>query len=153
MSPAIVKNCDNPVATTERTLEASLPRRLFMASLGLLFVGIAAAGVFLPGIPTVGPLILASIFLTKSSPQLERKLIRNRFFAKYLHYLDGSQELPLRAKLTSIGLMWTSILISSVVLRLSGGGPYWLLAILFLAGIVGTLFILRYGRRKPEVTP
>lgn len=118
-----------------------------MLALGILFVGIAAIGVFLPGIPTVGPLILASVFLTKSSPRLERKLIRNRFFAAYLHYLDGTREMPLRMKLTSIGLMWISILISCFALGALTGGSIWLPAVVVAAGLVGTVFIFRHGRR------
>ena len=123
-----------------------------MAGLGLLFVGIAAIGVILPGVPTAGPLIIASIFLTKSSPSLERRLIRNRFFARYLVYLDGSREMPLRAKVMAIVLMWASIGVSSFVLHVSSGGPIWLLILLFLAGLTGTGFIIRYGRNHPVAT-
>ncbi len=123
-------------------------RRWIFAGLGVFFVGVAAVGVFLPGVPTVGPLILASVFLTKSSPRLERKLIRNRLFARYLHYLDGTREMPMRTRLTSIALMWTSVLISATMLRLSDSGPVWLLAILVVAGAVGTVFIMRYARAK-----
>lgn len=121
-----------------------------MASLGIFFVGVAAVGVFLPGIPTVGPLLLASVFLTKSSPALERRLIRNPFFAGYLHYLDGTKELSPKAKLSSIALMWLSIGISCVVLHFSGQGRWWLLSIVILAGLIGTVFIWRFGRKPAE---
>ena len=124
------------------------PKRFLMASFGVFFVVVAGVGVFLPGIPTVGPLILASVFLTKSSPALEKRLIRNRFFARYLPYLDGSEEMTLGARLISILLMWTSITISCFALHYSGRGPIWLLCILVVAGAIGTVFILRFGKRK-----
>ena len=89
--------------------ENDATRRAFFAVLGVVFVAIAAVGVFLPLIPTVGPLILASVFLTKASPALERRLVRNRLFARYLHYLDGTKELSTRARLTSIALMLSLI--------------------------------------------
>ena len=138
------------VTTGPEPTEKSPLKRAIYASLGVLFVGIAAAGVFLPGIPTAGPLILASLFLTKSSPTLERKLIRNRFFSKYLQYLDGQAEMPPHAKRTAIGLMWLSITISCTLLYLSGKGPWWMLSIIVLAGVVGTIFIWRYGKGKGE---
>ncbi|MCP4887800.1 MAG: DUF454 domain-containing protein, partial [Planctomycetaceae bacterium] len=56
---------------TERR-ELGAIRRFLLGLLGLLLVLLAAIGVVLPGIPTTGPLILASICLTKSSPRLER---------------------------------------------------------------------------------
>ncbi|MCH2182710.1 MAG: YbaN family protein [Mariniblastus sp.] len=121
-------------------------KRAVLACIGILFVGVAGIGVFLPGIPTVGPLILASLFLTKSSPRLERRLVRNPFFAKYLPYLDGTSEMSTRARLISILLMWTSIGVSCLLLRYVGNSPVWITWIIVLAGLVGTLFILRFGK-------
>ena len=65
-------------------------KRYIHATIGFLFVIVAAIGAVLPGIPTVGPLMLASFFLLKSSPALEKRLVRNRFFGKYLAHLDGN---------------------------------------------------------------
>ena len=106
----------SPCAEQHAVPQASKWKRALMGSLGVVFVAIAAIGVLLPGIPTVGPLLLASLFLLKSSPSLERRLIRNRFFAKYLPYLDGSSEMSFKARLTSIGLMWASICLSCLML-------------------------------------
>lgn len=141
------KQPDQPLALAKSPI-----KRAVLALLGIFFVIVAAVGVFLPGIPTVGPLLLASVLLTKSSPRLEAKLVRNKFFARYLSYVDGTTELSFRAKLTSIFLMWTSIIFSCVLLSLANTNP-WLLAILIVAGIVGTVFIIRFGRRNPETEP
>ena len=124
-------------------------KRAVLALLGIFFVVVAGVGVFLPGIPTVGPLLLASVLLTKSSPHLEAKLVRNKFFARYLAYLDGTNELSFGAKLTSILMMWSSIIVSYVLLSFAGSKP-WLLAVLILAGMVGTVFIIRLGKRKAD---
>ena len=124
-------------------------RRSIFAGLGVLFVIIAAVGVFLPLIPTVGPLLLASLFLTKSNPAWERKLIHNRFFARYLHLLDGKSELTQRERIVSIALMWTSILVSCIVLSATGSAAKpWLIVLLLLLGVIGTVFILRFGKKK-----
>ncbi len=121
-------------------------KRVLLALLGVFFVAVAAIGVFMPGIPTVGPLLLASVLLTKSNPALEARLVRNKFFAKYLHYLDGTRELSPRAKATSILMMWISIGISYGLLSLANSRP-WMLALLVIAGLIGTVFIIRFGKK------
>ena len=90
-------------------------KRYTHATIGLLFVIVAAVGAVLPGIPTVGPLMLASFFLLKSSPALEKRLVRNRFFAKYLAYIDGTTPMTNRMRISSILMMWLSISISAIV--------------------------------------
>ena len=123
-------------------------RQALYALLGVVFVAIAGIGVFLPGIPTVGPLLIASVLLTKSNPRLEQRLIRNRFFARFLPYLDGSAEMPIKAKLVSIATMWTSIAISCALLWISKSVPNWVIGLVIAAGIVGTCFILQFGKKS-----
>ena len=127
-------------------------KRCVFAVLGILLVGLAAIGAVLPGIPTVGPLMLASFLLVKSAPALEKRLIRNRFFAKYLYYLDGTNEMPVKARVSSILMMWISITISGLIIFFFGTGQKWLLVVLAIAGLVGTIFIWRFRRSTREVT-
>ena len=110
---------------------------------GTGFVGIGAVGVFLPGIPTVGPLLLACWLFSKSCPHLEQRLIRNQFFAPFHGYLDGTEALPLKARIVAILGMWASIAISGTALHY-GGSPAWAIAVLAALGVIGTIFILRF---------
>ncbi|MDG1513310.1 MAG: DUF454 family protein [Mariniblastus sp.] len=121
-------------------------KRYTNATIGLLFVVVAAVGAVLPGIPTVGPLMLASFFLLKSSPALEKRLVRNRFFAKYLAYIDGTTPMTNRMRISSILMMWLSISISAAVSMAAGNIKFWLIGILVTAGLIGTVFIWRYRR-------
>ncbi|MGI9517429.1 MAG: YbaN family protein [Pirellulaceae bacterium] len=123
-------------------------KRYFLMVTGLFFVAFGAVGVILPGIPTAGPLILASICLTKSCPWLEQKLVRSRYFAAFHQYLDGNVEMPMKARLTAIGIMWVSIITSCALLFSSGQIANWLIGLIVLAGVVGTVVISRYGRKK-----
>ena len=123
-------------------------KRYLLAALGVLFVGIGAVGVVLPGIPTVGPLLIASFLFTKSCPWLEQKLIRNQFFSKFLPYLDGRAAMSVRAKLTTIAIMWTSIGASVMTYRLSQVDAVWFTPVMLLAGLIGTIFISKYGRKN-----
>ncbi|MGY8749040.1 MAG: YbaN family protein [Pirellulales bacterium] len=121
-------------------------KRYTHAAIGILFVILAAVGAVLPGIPTVGPLMLASFFLLKSSPALEKRLVRNRFFAKYLAYIDGTTPMTNRMRISSILMMWLSISISAVISMATGDIKFWLIGILVTAGLIGTIFIWRYRR-------
>ena len=128
-------------------------RRWALMAVGLLLVFIAAVGVVLPGIPTTGPLILASICLTKSCPWLEQRLVRSRFFAPFHRYLDGEAEMPWRARVVAIAMMWTAISISAYYLMSVRGGPVWLVCLIVLSGLVGTVVITRIRRVAIISTP
>jgi len=123
-----------------------LLKRLVCAAIGLTFVTIGFLGIFVPGLPTTGPLIAASFFLAKSHPRLERLLIHNRVFSRYSHYLDGSTAMPLRARYWALGWMWLSITISSASLIVSGAGGALIVATMFAAGLVGSGVIMRFRR-------
>ncbi len=124
---------------------SSLIRWAF-AVIGVLFVSVGAIGVFLPGIPTTGPLLAASFFLTKSCPALERRLVRNRWFANYLHYLDGTYRMTDRMRIAAILSMWVSIIVSSLILSQGLAAAKWSTFVLLASGIVGTVVIARFRR-------
>lgn len=124
-------------------------KRIAQGTLGVLLVIIAAIGVFLPGIPTTGPLLLASYLLTKAHPGLEKLLIRNRFFKRYHDFLDGKVPFTTKQRILATMCMWTFIAISGWMLSDSPTT----LAILILSGIAGTICIALFRRNtQPEVT-
>jgi len=132
-------------------VETPKPKRIVFAVIGVGLVGLAGIGAVLPGIPTVGPLMLASFFLLKSSPALEKRLVRNRFFGKYVCYLDGTTELPTRTRVSSIAMMWVSISISGLIIHFTSPGRTWLLVVLGIAGLTGTVVIWRFRRSPVEI--
>lgn len=119
-------------------------RRYMYVALGVAFVALGAIGAILPGIPTAGPLLLASWFFARSFPPLEQILIRNRFFRRFHHYLDHGAEMPFRARVISIAAMWLSIGVSIVLLLSTGKDALWLILAIVTAGIFGTWFIARF---------
>lgn len=146
-SPAVTAADAEPVGVAESS------RRYFLALIGVLFVGMGAIGAILPGIPTVGPLLLASFCFSKSCPWLEQRLIRNRFFARFHHYLDNGAEMPLRARLLTIAVMWASIGISLAGLYAFGRAPVWVMVLIAVAGVIGTWVIARFRRSVPAAPP
>ena len=94
------------------------PRRMILAALGILCVGLALVGVVVPGLPTTIFLILASYLFARSCPVLEEKLLRVRVFRPYLRYLDGNRAMPRRARVGALVMMWCAVTASLVLLVL-----------------------------------
>lgn len=122
------------------------PRRLLFAVLGAASVGLAVAGIFVPGLPTTIFLIIGSWLLTKSCPYLEERLIRNRLFRPYLRYVDGTAPMPARARVSAITMMWVAVLASMAALAWRDALAWWLAALLFALACTGTWFIATWRR-------
>lgn len=136
-----------PLASAAAVVVRSPLRRGVYAVLGVIFVGIGAVGVFVPGLPTAIWLMAASFFFARSSPKLEARLIRNRFFGPYLKYLDRPAHMPRSAKVSATLLMCGSVMISMTLLALSGSLGWGLGLGLPIAAAVGTWFVWNFGKR------
>ena len=124
------------------------PRRVALASLGVLAVALGAVGVFVPGLPTTIFLIIASYCFARSCPWLEERLLRVPLFAPYMQFIDGGQPMSVRARAISITAMWTSVLLSLAWLRASGRLSTALaITIVGVAGI-GTIAVFRFRRAR-----
>ncbi len=134
------------------TVPGSLLKRYLLALAGIICVALGWIGTFVPGLPTVGFLLIASYCFTRSCPWLEQRLIRNRWFARFLHYLDGDLEMPLKARIMALAMMWTSIAVSVTVLMVAGKRNPWLPGTIVVAGIVGTVAIWRFRRSRALVS-
>jgi uncharacterized membrane protein YbaN (DUF454 family) len=128
-------------------------RRWALAALGVVCVALGAVGVVVPGLPTTVFLLMASFLFTKSCPWLEDRLVRNRFFAPYLRYLDGSRAMPRRAKVTAIAMMWLMVCLSALTLTQGEVRRWWIAALLGVAAVVGTVVITRWGGRSERLAP
>jgi len=133
----------SPPETFSQRLKRFSPHRLMLAALGVLCVGLAAVGVFVPGLPTTIFLIIATYLFTRSCPWLEERLIHNRLFAPFLGYLDGSTPMPMRAKLATMCIMWGFVAFSVYLLGRSLEPHSWVIFLPPVAAVVGTLFIVR----------
>lgn len=129
------------------------PVRLWLAGVGVVCVGLGALGVFVPGLPTTIFLIIASWCFARSCPWLERRLIRNRFFAPFLRFLEPGAVMPTRARIIASAMMWTAIVASILVLA-SSEAPVWVPVLVALAGLIGTVAIWTIARpRRAEPVP
>lgn len=82
--------------------------------LGWLWVGIAFAGVFLPLIPTVGPILLAGFFFSRSSRRFDDWLINNRYFGPTIRDWRAGAGFSMRAKVAAVAAITASFTISLI---------------------------------------
>lgn len=92
----------------------SKPLKWFFISLGTLSTGLGFVGIFVPVLPTTAFLLLAAWCFARSNERFYNWLLSNRLFGKYLtSYLEG-KGVPVKTKIISVSLLWTTILISVV---------------------------------------
>jgi len=139
---AIPSAADNPSAASAR----GATHRCVLAGTGVLLVAIGAVGVITPGLPTTIFLIGACACFTRSSPALEKRLVRHRFFAPFHRYLEPGARMPLRAVIITLAMMWTAITCSSVWFAL-GLGWHWMPLVIAGLGGIGSAFVLRMHER------
>lgn len=95
----------------KKRFEHPLLRMVLIIS-GWIAVILGVAGIFLPVLPTVPFLLLASACFAKSSEVFHEWLVRHDRFGPLLHdYLNG-EGIPLRAKISAVAMICSSISVS-----------------------------------------
>ena len=80
-------------------------KKVLWISLGILFVGLGANGVVIPGLPTTPFLILAAACFIRSSQRLYDWLISNKTFGPYLKDYREGKGIPRRAKVLALSMI------------------------------------------------
>ncbi|MEO0586900.1 MAG: YbaN family protein [Planctomycetota bacterium] len=133
---------DTPIPLRRRRVE-----RWLLAAAGVVCVGLGAAGVFVPGLPTTVFLIVASACFVRSCPRLEDALLRNRLFAPYMKYVDGRTPMPMKARVAAVAMMWACVGLSLTLLAAADRLPIWLAVVIAATAAVGTAFAFRWRAR------
>lgn len=79
-----------------------LEQKWLLTTIGLLFVGLATLGVFLPVLPTTPFLLVAGACFAKSSPRLHRWLLANKTFGPLIYHWQTTRSIPKKAKTISL---------------------------------------------------
>ena len=96
------------------TVVKSRTLRFFFLVLGILFLGLAFIGIVIPLIPTVGPVLLAAYFFSKSSERFDEWLVENRLFGGIVRDWRAGLGFTIRAKSIAIGAIIMTFTISVV---------------------------------------
>jgi uncharacterized membrane protein YbaN (DUF454 family) len=73
--------------------------------LGLAFACIGIVGVFLPLIPTTGPLLLAAFLFARSSDRMHTWLIDHPRFGRFISDFQSGRGVPRRTKIVAVASM------------------------------------------------
>jgi len=73
-----------------------------LITLGLVFVGLAVLGIFLPVLPTTPFLLLAVACFSKSSDKLHGWLMTNKIFGPFIRQWHETRSMPRKAKVYAI---------------------------------------------------
>lgn len=88
--------------------------RFVFLVLGIFFVGVAFVGIAIPLIPTVGPVLLAAYFFSKSSERFDQWLVENRLFGGIVRDWRAGLGFTIKAKTIAIGAIIATFTISIV---------------------------------------
>lgn len=73
-----------------------------LMGLGLIFLGIGIVGVWIPLIPTTGPVLLAAYLFSKSSARFDRWLVNHRVFGPVVRDWRAGRGFTVRLKLVAV---------------------------------------------------
>lgn len=102
---------------------------------GTLSLILGIIGIFLPLLPTTPFLLLAAALYVRSSPRLYDWLLNQKYLGPYIRNFRENKAIPLKAKVISITLIWTSILYCVFCIV-----PYGWLKIVLLLIAAGTSY-------------
>ena len=90
---------------------------------GVLSVGLAIVGIFLPLVPTTPFLLLAAACFIRSSDSLYRRLINHKWFGPYIRNYREYKAITSRTKVVILLLLWGTLgyaaiaIVSALVVR------------------------------------
>jgi uncharacterized membrane protein YbaN (DUF454 family) len=93
-----------------------VPRRMkrLCITFGFICVGLGAAGIVLPLLPTTPFILLAAVLFSRSSPRFHSWLLNHRIFGPTIRGYVEKRGIPLKTKLFSICLVWVTIFFSII---------------------------------------
>ncbi|MFI3258686.1 MAG: YbaN family protein [Rikenellaceae bacterium] len=113
--------------------------------LGCISLALGTLGIAIPLLPTTPFLLLSATLFVHSSPRLYDWLIKSPILGRYIVDYRENRSIPLRAKLTSITILWGSILYCIIFIA---DEKLWLQIILALIAVAVTWHILSLGTTK-----
>lgn len=114
--------------------------KVILAALGLLSLGLAILGIFLPVLPTTPLLLLAAALFFRSSPRLYDWLLEHPKLGPYIRNFREHKAIPLKIKVLSVSLVWLTLLNCAIFVA-----DHWAFRLFFiLLAAAITAHILHY---------
>ena len=130
---------DNELKASNRAVIRQPFLRLLVFLCGWLSLTLGVAGIFLPVLPTTPFLLLSAACFIRTSPRFYHWLVEHPKLGKYIiYYLDG-KGMPKKAKVYTLVIMWTTMLLTAFVFT----DRIFLKILLPLIGLGVSIYILR----------
>ncbi len=140
LSPPVDLKTDAQESRSEATSECVVRgKRIVHLSLAALFFVLGVLGALLPLLPATPFLLLTSYFLSKSSPRLNRALLRSRLLGRILSDWQKRGGIRRSVRIKAIAAVIVAVAATLAVSDLSARG---MIAVVFLAQI-GIVVVLR----------
>ena len=120
--------------------------KIIYVILGFISMGLGIAGSFLPGLPTVPLLLLASFFFARGSERFHGWFTRTRIYKNYLEDFEKNRSMTLKAKIGLLCLSSTMIAFPIFLLK----NNYLRLALILVVIFKYYYFIFRIKTLKPD---
>ena len=114
-------------------------KRVVFVVLAAMFLGVAALGAILPGLPCTPFVLLTSYFLLRSWPQMNDRLLRSRLFGPLLRDWQERGGVARQVKVKAIALV---AVVVGATLYFGSLSPIFL-GVVSIASLVGILVIAR----------
>ena len=120
--------------------------KIIYVILGFISMGLGIAGSFLPGLPTVPFLLLASFFFARGSERFHGWFTQTRIYKNYLEDFEKNRSMTLKAKIVLLCLSSTMIAFPIFLLK----NNYLRLALILVVIFKYYYFIFRIKTLKPD---
>lgn len=111
---------------------------------GLISLGLAILGIFLPVLPTTPLLLLAAALFLRGNSNLYDWLMNHPRFGQYIRNFTEYKAIPLHVKIVSVSLVWITLLNCAVFVA-----EHWAFSLFFiLLAAAVTIHILSYKTLK-----
>ena len=115
-----------------------------LVAFGTISLVLGVIGIFMPVLPTTPFLLLAASLYLKGSKPLYDRLMANEYLGTYIRNFKENRAIPLRVKVTSVSLVWITLLYCAFFVAWT-----WWMSVLFIAIATGvTIHILRFRTLK-----
>jgi len=116
---------------------SSFKKGIFVVA-GTISLGLGAAGVFLPILPTTPFLLLSAACYYKGSERMHRWLLNNKLFGSYIRNYNEGKGISQTGKIFTLFLLWITIGYSALFMVSS----YVVQIVLFAVAIVVTVHVV-----------
>lgn len=118
--------------------------RILYTILGLISLGAAVLGVFLPVLPTTPLLLLSAALFLRGNRKLYDWLMNHPEFGPYISNFLEHKAIPMRVKIVAISMLWLTLLFCAICVA-----DHWIFRLFFILIACGvTIHILSYRTLK-----